>query len=184
MDITSINSLREGDMFKTESKIIGIKLYGQLYSNSTADHIEPADDIKVIRKELFNKIIDKKVDFEKIWDSIQKNPVFLGISTEASSADSKKVKESLEDFEIIEYDPSISLEDNYKKLIEATRHIIIPPLNFSRTHIVEEELLSQIKERQKVGKSSEIYVEGKIFTITEVYELKGEDPTKSAVIIY
>ena len=90
----------------------------------------------------------------------------------------------MEDFEIIEYNPSIPLKDNYKKLIEATRHIIIPPLNFSRTHIIEEELLSQIKERQKVKKSSEIYVEGKIFTITEVYELKGENPTKSAVIIY
>ena len=181
MDITSINSLREGDMFKTESGIIGIKLYGQIYSNSTAD-IERADDIKEIRKGLFNKIIDKKVDFKKLWDSIQKNPVFLGISTEASSADSEKVKEFLEDFEIIEYNPSS--EDNYKKLIEATRHIIIPPLNFSRTHIIEKELLSQIKERQKVKKSSEIYVEGKIFTITEVYELKEEDPTKSAVIIY
>ena len=84
----------------------------------------------------------------------------------------------------IEYNPSISLENNYKKLIEATRHIIIPPLNFSRTHIIEKELLSQIKERQKVGKSSEIYVEGKIFPITEVYELKGESQTKSAVIIY
>lgn len=182
MDTTSINSLREGDMFKTKSGIIGIKLYGQIYS--TTDPIERTDDIKEIRKGLFNKIIDKKVNFEKLWDSIQKNPVFLGISTEASSADSKKVKESLEDFEIIEYDPSISLEDNYKKLIEATRHIIIPPLNFSRTHIIEEKLLSQIKERQKVKKYSEIYVEGKIFPITEVYELKGEDSTKSAVIIY
>ena len=145
MDTTSINSLREGDMFKTESEIIGIKLYGQIYST---DHIERADNIKEIKKGLFNKIIDKKVNFEKLWDSIQKNPVFLGISTEASSADSKKVKESLEDFEIIEYDPSS--EDNYKKLIEATRHIIIPPLNFSRTPIIEKKLLSQIKERQKV----------------------------------
>ena len=181
MDITSINSLREGDMFKTKSGIIGIKLYRQIYS--TAD-IERADNIKEIRKKLFNKIIDKKVNFEKLWDSIQKNPVFLGISIEAFSEDSKKVKELLEDFEIIEYDPSISPKDNYKELIEATRHIIIPPLNFSRTHIIERELLSQIKERQKVKKSSEIYVEGKIFTITEVYELKGEDPTKSAVIIY
>lgn len=180
MDITLINSLREGDMFKTEHEIIGIKLYGQIYST---DDIEHADNIKEIRKGLFNKIIDKKVDFEKLWDSIQKNPVFLGISTEASSVDSKKVKEFLEDFEIID-NPSISSEENYKKLIEATRHIIIPPLNFSRTHIIEEELLSQIKERQKVKKSSEIYVEGKIFLITEVYELKGEDPTKSAVIIY
>ena len=182
MNITSIKSLKEGDMFKTESGIIGIKLYGQIYS--TADYIEYADDIKEMRKGLFNKIIDKKVNFEKLWDSIQKNPVFLGISIEAFSADSKEVKELLEDFEIIEYDPSISPEDNYKKLIEATRHIIIPPLNFSRTHIIEEELLSQIKKRQKVGKSSEIYVEGKIFTITEVYELKEEDHTKSAVIIY
>lgn len=182
MDITLIKSLREGDMFKTESGIIGIRLYGQIYS--TADNVEPVDNIKEIRKGLFNKIIDKKVNFEKLWDSIQKNPVFLGISIEASSADSKKVKESLEDFEIIEYDPSIPLEDNYKKLIEATRHIIIPPLNFSRTHIIEEELLSQIKERQKVKKYSEIYVEGKIFPITEVYELKGEDSTKSAVVIY
>ena len=183
MDITSIKSLREGDMFKTKSGIIGIKLYGQIYS--TADCTEEyVDDIEEIRKKLCKKIRDKKVDFEKLWDSIQKNPVFLGISTEASSADSKKVKESLEDFEIIKYDPSISLEDNYKKLIEATRHIIIPPLNFSRTPIIEKELLSQIKERQKVGKSSEIYVEGKIFPIIEVYELKGEDHTKSAVIIY
>lgn len=182
MDTTSINSLREGDMFKTESGIIGIRLYGQIYS--TADCTERVDDIKEIRKGLFNKIINKKVNFEKLWDSIQKNPVFLGISNEASSADSKKIKELLEDFEIIEYDPSASLEDNYKKLIEATRYIIIPPLNFSRTHIIEEELLSQIKERQKVKKYSEIYVEGKIFPITEVYELKGEDSTKSAVIIY
>ena len=181
MDITSINSLGEGDMFKTESKIIGIKLYGQIYST---DDIERVDNIKEIRKGLFNKIIDKKVNFEKLWDSIQKNPVFLGISTEASSADSEKIKESLEDFEIIEYNPSISLKDNYKKLIEATRHIIIPPLNFLRTHIIEEKLLSQIKERQKVKKYSEIYVEGKFFPITEVYELKGEDSTKSAVIIY
>lgn len=183
MNITSIiNSLREGDMFKTESGIIGIKLYGQIYSTAKSI-IEPADDIIEIRKGLFNKIIDKKVNFEKLWDSIQKNPVFLGISIKASSADSEKVKEFLEDFEIID-NPSISSEENYKKLIEATRHIIIPPLNFSRTHIIEEELLSQIKERQKVKKSSEIYVEGKIFLITEVYELKGEDPTKSAVIIY
>ena len=182
MDITSINSLGEGDMFKTESGIIGIKLYRQIYS--TANYIERADDIKEIRKGLFNKIIDKKVNFEKLWDSIQKNPVFLGISTEASSADSEKIKESLENFEIIKYDPSISLENNYKKLIEATRHIIIPSLNFSHTHIIEEKLLSQIKKRQKVKKYSEIYVEGKIFPITEVYELKGEDSTKSAVIIY
>ena len=99
MDIALIKSLREGDMFKTKSEIIGIKLYGQIYS--TADNIERVDDIKEIRKGLFNKIIDKKVNFEKLWDSIQKNPVFLGISIEASSADSKKVKESLEDFEII-----------------------------------------------------------------------------------
>ena len=182
MDITLIKSLREGDMFKTESGIIGIKLYEQIYS--TADNVEPVDNIKEIRKGLFNKIIDKKVNFEKLWDSIQKNPVFLGISIEASSADSKEVKELLEDFEIIEYDPFISPEYDYKKLIEATRHIIIPPLNFSRTHIIEEELLSQIKERQKVKKYSEIYVEGKIFPITEVYELKGEDSTKSAVVIY
>ena len=89
MDITSIiNSLGEGDMFKTESGIIGIKLYGQIYSTAKSI-IEPTDDIIEIRKGLFNKIIDKKVDFEKLWDSIQKNPVFLGISTEASSADSE-----------------------------------------------------------------------------------------------
>ena len=48
MDITSINSLREGDMFKTESGIIGIKLYGQIYY--TDDPIEPTDGIKEIRK--------------------------------------------------------------------------------------------------------------------------------------
>ena len=99
MDITSINSLKEGDMFKTKSGIIGIKLYEQIYS--TAD-IERADDIEEIRKGLFNKIIDKKVDFEKLWDSIQKNPVFLRISIQYFSEDSKKVKELLEDFEIIE----------------------------------------------------------------------------------
>ena len=54
MDITSINSLKEGDMFKTESGIIGIKLYEQIYS--TAD-IERADDIEEIR----NKYKDCRV---------------------------------------------------------------------------------------------------------------------------
>ena len=54
MAITSINSLGEGDMFKTESGIIGIKLYEQIYS--TAD-IERADDIEEIR----NKYKDCRV---------------------------------------------------------------------------------------------------------------------------
>ena len=73
---------------------------------------------------------------------------------------------------------------NNKKLIEAEEHVIIPPSDFHDTHIIGKGLLSQIQERAKAGKTSNVYVHGCILPIDEVYELKGNDYTKAAVIIF
>lgn len=182
MDATLIDSLKEGDMFKTEDGVIGIRLYGKIFASNP---VRFCDKITEVKKGLFNEIVDGGVNFEKLWDSIEQYElIFLGVSYQALPTDIQEARELLEDFDTIEYDPFVSTEDNNKKLREVSRHIIVPPSDFVDTHIIGKGLLLQIKERQKVGKSSEIYVSGSIFPIVEVYELKGEDYTKAAVVIY
>ena len=85
---------------------------------------------------------------------------------------------------IIEYNDFQALEENNEKLVKAKDHIIIPPLDFCSNHIIGRGLLCQIKERFKAGKDSNVYVEGEVFPIKNVYELKGNDYTKAAVVIF
>ena len=107
------------------------------------------------------------------------------MSTINNPKDLEEVKQLYEnDVDIIEYDPFLSLEENNKKLVKAAEHVIIPPSDFYDTHIIGKGLLSQIQERAKVGKFSHVYVDGDILPIDEVYELKGNDYTKAAVVIY
>ena len=58
------------------------------------------------------------------------------------------------------------------------------PSDFHDTHIIGKGLLSQIQERAKAGKFSHVYVDGDIIPIDEVYELKGNDYTKAAVVVF
>ena len=124
-----------------------------------------------------------------MWDntpSDKDDSVFIGVSYTADPEDHEKVKQQLESIytNIVEYDPFLSLEENNKKLIKAEDHVIIPPSDFHDTHIIGKGLLSQIQERAKVGKFSRVYVDGDIIPIDEVYELKGNDYTKAAVVIF
>ena len=178
-----MDSLKEGDMFKSENGNIGIKLYGRFYFSNP---IGCEDSIVEIRKDIFNGIVKKKVDLIKLWDTFKENSVFLGISYRASSEDRNCVRDMLKEqyTNIIEYEPSASLEYNNKKLVEADLHVIVPPFDFHTTHIIGAELFSQIMERGKAGKNSEVFVNRALFPIEEIYQLAGNDLNKTAVIVY
>ena len=89
-----------------------------------------------------------------------------------------------DDIDIIEYDQFSPLELNNKKLVEATEHVIVPPSDFYDNHIIGRGLLSQIQERAKARKTSNILVNGDVIPIKAVYELKGDDNRKAAVVIF
>lgn len=178
-----INSLKEGDMFKSEDGNIGIKLRGKFYFSNPIGY---GDSIVEIRRDIFNGIVKKKVDLIKLWDTFKENSVFLGISHQASSEDCNCVRDMLKEqyTNIIEYEPLTSLEYNNKKLVEADSHVIVPPFDFHTTHIIGARLFSQIMERRKAGKNSEVFVYGALFPIKEIYKLAENDLSKTAVIVY
>ena len=178
-----MDSLKEGDMFKSENGNIGIKLYGRFYFSNPIGY---GDSIVEVRKNIFNRIVEKKIDLTKLWDTFKENSVFLGISYRASSEDVYCVRDMLKEqyTNIIEYEPSASLEYNNKKLVEADSHVIVPPFDFHTTHIIGAELFSQIMERGKAGKNSEVFVNEALFPIEEIYQLAGNDLNKTAVIVY
>ena len=178
-----MDSLKEGDMFKSKNGNIGIKLYGKFYFSNP---IGNEDSIVEIRRDIFNGIVKKKVDLIKLWDTFKENSVFLGISYRASSEDVYCVRDMLKEqyTNIIEYEPSASLEYNNKKLVEADSHVIIPPYDFHDTHIIGAGLFSQIMERRKAGKNSEVFVNRALFPIEEIYKLAENDLSKTAVIVY
>ena len=133
------DSLREGDMFKSENGNIGIKLYGKFYFSNPIGY-EDSNCVRDLLKEQYTNII--------------------------------------------EYNPSASLEYNNKKLVEADLHVIVPPYDFYITHIIGAGLYTQIIERRKAGKNSEVFVNGALFPIEKIYQLAGNDLNKTAVIVY
>ena len=171
-------TLDDWDLIKTDKGVIGLVLNGYIHSQSPINLNDSIVEIK-----------SSSIDLNKLWDNIpsdKDNSVFIGVSYTADPKDHEEVKQQLESIytNIIEYDPFLSLEENNKKLIKADDHVIIPPSDFHDTHIIGKGLLSQIQERAKAGKTSNVCVYGCIFPIDEVYELKGNDYTKAAVVIY
>ena len=177
------DSLREGDMFKSENGNIGIKLYGKFYFSNPIGY---EDSIVEIRRNIFDKITEKKIDLMKLWDSFREDSVFLGISYQSSIEDRNCARDILKEqyTNIIEYALLAPLEYNNKKLVEADLHVIVPPYDFHDTHIIGAGLYTQIIERRKAGKNSEVFVNGALFPIEKIYQLAGNDLNKTAVIVY
>lgn len=171
------DTLENWDFIKSNKGVVGIFFNNSIHSS---EYIGMEDEIVEIRHG----------DLTKLWDFIPEESsdysVFIGVSYEANPRDIDGVKNwYLEDGDVdfIEYDPFSPLEVNNKKLVEADVHVIIPPANFDETHIIGRGLLNQIQERKKAGKTSEIYVDYEVCSIKDVYELKGNDNTKAAVVI-
>ena len=176
--IEVLDMLEDWDLIKTDNGAVGLVIDGFVHSQVP---ISMGDGIKEIKS--------GAIDLDELWDntpSDKDDSVFIGVSYTADPKDHEEVKQQLESIytNIVEYDPFLSLEENNKKLIKADDHVIIPPSDFHDTHIIGKGLLSQIQERAKVGKFSHVYVDGGIFPIDEVYELKGNDYTKAAVVIF
>lgn len=173
--IEVLDILEDWDLIKTDNGAVGLVIDGFVHSQVP---ISMGDGIKEIKS--------GALDLDELWNntpSDKDDSVFVGVSYTADPKDLEEVKQLYED-DIIEYDPFLSLEENNKKLVEAEEHVIIPPSDFHDTHIIGKGLLSQIQERAKAGKFSHVYVDGDIIPIDEVYELKGNDYTKAAVVIF
>lgn len=170
-----LDTLENWDLIKTDKGVIGLFLDDTIHSH---DPISMEDKVEEIKRD--------RVDLNVIWDNIPEDTVFIGVSYEADMEDYEFLKEKYEDDDIgiIEYDPFSPLEVNNKRLVEATEHVIVPPSDFYDTHIIGKGLLSQIQERAKAGKTSNIFVNGNVVPIKTVYELKGNDNIKAAVVIF
>lgn len=167
-------TLDDWDLIKTDKGVIGLVLNGYIHSQSPINLNDSIVEIK-----------SSSIDLNKLWDNIpsdEDDSVFVGVSYEANPDDLKDIKTQYKN--IIEYNDFQALEENNEKLVKAKDHIIIPPLDFCSNHIIGKGLLCQIKERSKAGKDSNVYVEGEVFPIKNVYELKGNDYTKAAVVIF
>ena len=167
-------TLDDWDLIKTDKGVIGLVLNGYIHSQSPINLNDSIVEIK-----------SSSIDLNKLWDNIpsdEDDSVFVGVSYEANPDDLKDIKTQYKN--IIEYNDFQALEENNEKLVKAKDHIIIPPLDFCSNHIIGRGLLCQIKERFKAGKDSNVYVEGEVFPIKNVYELKGNDYTKAAVVIF
>ena len=167
-------TLDDWDLIKTDKGVIGLVLNGYIHSQSPINLNDSIIEIK-----------SSSIDLNKLWDNIpsdEDDSVFVGVSYEANPNDLADIKTQYKN--IIEYNDFQALEENNKKLITAKDHIIIPPLDFCNNHIIGRGLLCQIKERSNAGKSSNVYVEGEVFPIKNVYELKGNDYTKAAVVVF
>ena len=167
-------TLDDWDLIKTDKGVIGLVLNGYIHSQSPINLNDSIVEIK-----------SSSIDLNKLWDNIpsdEDDSVFVGVSYEANPDDLKNIKTQYKN--IIEYNDFQALEENNEKLVKAKDHIIIPPLDFCSNHIIGRGLLCQIKERSKAGKDSNVYVEGEVFPIKNVYELKGNDYTKAAVVIF
>lgn len=172
--IEILDMLEDWDLIKTDTGAVGLVIDGVVHSQVP---ISMGDKIKEIKNGV--------LDLYTLWDSIpsdEDDSVFVGVSYEANPNDLADIKTQYKN--IIEYNDFQALEENNKKLIKVKDHIIIPPLDFCNNHIIGRGLLCQIKERSKAGKSSNVYVEGGVFPIKNVYELKGNDYTKAAVVIF
>ena len=167
-------TLDDWDLIKTDKGVIGLVLNGYIHSQSPINLNDSIVEIK-----------SSSIDLNKLWDNIpsdEDDSVFVGVSYEANPNDLADIKTQYKN--IIEYNDFQALEENNEKLVKAKDHIIIPPLDFCSNHIIGKGLLCQIKERSKAGKDSNVYVEGEVFPIKNVYELKGNDYTKAAVVIF
>ena len=167
-------TLDDWDLIKTDKGVIGLVLNGYIHSQSPINLNDSIVEIK-----------SSSIDLNKLWDNIpsdEDDSVFVGVSYEANPDDLKDIKTQYKN--IIEYNDFQALEENNEKLVKAKDHIIIPPLDFCSNHIIGRGLLCQIKERFKAGKDSNVYVEGEVFPIKNVYELKGNDYTKAAVVVF
>ena len=167
-------TLDDWDLIKTDKGVIGLVLNGYIHSQSPINLNDSIVEIK-----------SSSIDLNKLWDNIpsdEDDSVFVGVSYEANPNDLADIKTQYKN--IIEYNDFQALEENNEKLVKAKDHIIIPPLDFCSNHIIGKGLLCQIKERSKAGKDSNVYVEGEVFPIKDVYELKGNDYTKAAVVIF
>ena len=167
-------TLDDWDLIKTDKGVIGLVLNGYIHSQSPINLNDSIVEIK-----------SSSIDLNKLWDNIpsdEDDSVFVGVSYEANPNDLADIKTQYKN--IIEYNDFQALEENNEKLVKAKDHIIIPPLDFCSNHIIGRGLLCQIKERFKAGKDSNVYVEGEVFPIKNVYELKGNDYTKAAVVIF
>ena len=167
-------TLDDWDLIKTDKGTIGLVLNGYIHSQSPINLNDSIVEIK-----------SSSIDLNKLWDNIpsdEDDSVFVGVSYEANPNDLADIKTQYKN--IIEYNDFQALEENNEKLVKAKDHIIIPPLDFCSNHIIGRGLLCQIKERFKAGKDSNVYVEGEVFPIKNVYELKGNDYTKAAVVVF
>ena len=176
--IEVLDMLEDWDLIKTDDGAVGLVINGAVHSQ---DPISMNDRIQEIKSDA--------LDLDELWNntpSDEDDSVFIGVSYTADPKDHEEIKQKLESIctNIVEYDPFLSLEENNKKLIKAKDHVIVPPSDFHDTHIIGKGLLSQIQERAKAGKFSHVYVDGDIIPINEVYELKGNDYTKAAVVIF
>ena len=177
--IEVIDTLEDWDLIKTDKGVVGLFLNDSIHSQ---DPINMGDNIAEIKHDA--------VDLNAIWnitpEDTNNDTVFIGVSYEADIEDYEFLKEKYEDddIDIIEYDQFSPLELNNKKLVEATEHVIVPPSDFYDNHIIGRGLLSQIQERAKARKTSNILVNGDVIPIKSVYELKGDDNRKAAVVVF
>ncbi|MGM9531066.1 hypothetical protein [Intestinibacter sp.] len=174
--IEIIDTLENWDLIRTDKGSVGLFFDDAIHSHDT---ISMGDNVAEIKHGV--------VDLNVIWNTAPENDtVFIGVSYEADIKDYHKVIQYYEDddINIVEYDQFSPVELNNKKLVEATEHVIVPPSDFWDNHIIGKGLFNQIQERAKAGKTSNIFVNGDVVPVKAVYELKGDDYTKAAVVIF
>lgn len=177
--IEILDTLEDWDLIKTNNGAVGLVIDGVVHSQFPINMNDRIQEIK-----------SGALDLDELWNNTPEDTdndtVFIGVSYKADIEDYEFLKEKYEDddIDIIEYDQFSPVELNNKKLVEATEHVIVPPSDFYDNHIIGRGLLSQIQERAKARKTSNILVNGDVIPIKAVYELKGDDNTKAAVVIF
>lgn len=141
-------------------------------------------DIVEIRSSMVGGILTKASweSGDLIWSANNKFKTFIGVSNAANKLELNHCLTKFDEY--ILYDYELPLATNNERLALADRHIIVPPKTFILDHIIGRGLYEQILVRQKVNKTSEIFIGGKFASVRKLYKLELADNLKTAVVSF
>lgn len=123
-----------------------------------------------------------------VWKKEQKKSVFLGVSFNASPTGVEAARSYFEKkgYEVIEYDPSMSIEDNYKVITKCDEYVAVPPSDFSNTHIIGKGLYSQITHVFNGGKKTPFIMTPNcsLLPVRKLYKLEGDHNVTYALVTF